>query len=158
MIIEHWSFEERETALLIFTIRNCFIYKSFSFFWLASSNSHSFENSEYCYSCVDFFSLRIMPIEFHWNMKYMENMFLRSCQNTCLREESELPRKELSRVSWRGSRKSLFIIILYMFITSFYFFPPVLLIHSWFRLKWLKVKCGVGGEQKELNSTSLKSL
>lgn len=48
----------------------------------------------------------------------MENMFFRICQNICLREESELPRRELSRVSWRGNRKS-FIIILYMFITSF---------------------------------------
>lgn len=44
----------KETVLLNFTLRNCFIYKS-SFFWLASSNSHSFEYSEYYHSCVDFF-------------------------------------------------------------------------------------------------------
>ena len=51
-------------------------------------------------------------------MKYMENMFFRICQNVCLREESELPRRELSLESWRGNRKS-FITILYMFIHYF---------------------------------------
>lgn len=122
VLAAHWSFKEADTVLLMFTFRNCFVCKSFSFFWLASSNSHSFENSEYYYSCVDFFSLRIILVYFHWTMKYMENVFFRICQNICLREDSELPRRELSCVSWRGNRKS-FITILYLFITSFCFFP-----------------------------------
>lgn len=55
-------------------------------------------------------------------MKYMENMFFQICQNIHLREEAELPRRELSYVSWRGNRQS-FILVLYMYIHHFVSVP-----------------------------------
>lgn len=87
----------REKAvLLIFTFRNCFISKSFSFFWLASSNSHSFENSEYCYSCVDF-------LFFHWGLYWPSFTELWSIWKICFLESVRIPVLGRSQNSQEGS-------------------------------------------------------
>ena len=62
-------------------------------------------------------------------MKYMENMFFRICQNTCFREKSELPRRELISCLLEREQNIIYHNFIYVY-NIILFFPPVLLIHS----------------------------